>query len=215
MCRYAHAIYELRYRDFTYRDAGMYCSEYESGRGATSKAFKELISDSAEFDFNMEDIARFRDEFKTLIEKLSGIYLKMKNAEKLLEQEQKRQQRKVTDEAPPSLAAKIETKPVSASSERERSVDAPVNLETHMYGGSSNQEFMIDRVRASTSRTIGRKDKENFKDWMGSKLVLELGGPFDRLEYASGNHAVQEERHDYTAMEDKSQYDDSLNVLNI
>ena len=94
VCRYAHAVYELRHRNFTYADAGMYCTDDDDGRrGTTSKAFKELISDSAEFDFNMDDIARFREEFKTLIEKLSTIYLKMKNADKLLEQEQKRQLR--------------------------------------------------------------------------------------------------------------------------
>lgn len=48
-----------------------------------------LISDSAEFNFNMEDIARFRVEFKTLIERLSKIYHKFKRAEK----EQERQRR--------------------------------------------------------------------------------------------------------------------------
>lgn len=69
----------------------MYCEESDVTRGAASRAFHDLISDGAEFDFNMEDIARFREEFKTLIENLSDLFQKAKAAEKALEQEQKRQ----------------------------------------------------------------------------------------------------------------------------
>ena len=58
--------------------------------GSGSRAFKDLISDGAEFDFNMEDIARFREEFKRLIERLSALYQKMKIAEKMWEQEEQR-----------------------------------------------------------------------------------------------------------------------------
>jgi hypothetical protein len=99
VCRYAYAIYELRHRDFTYGDAGMYCEEGEVARGETSRAFHDLISDGAEFDFNMADIARFREEFKTLIERLTNMYKKVKDAEKVLELEQKRQRAASTDES--------------------------------------------------------------------------------------------------------------------
>ena len=93
VCRYAYAIYELRDRDFTYGDAGMHCENTEVITGLSSRAFQELISDGAEFDFNMDDIARFRDEFKTLIENLSRLYVKAKSAEKhaILEEKMKRQ----------------------------------------------------------------------------------------------------------------------------
>ena len=89
VCRYAYAIYELRHKDFTYGDAGMHCQEGGVARGPASRAFRELISDGAEFDFNMEDIIRFREELKTLIERLSPLYHKMKNAGKILDREQK------------------------------------------------------------------------------------------------------------------------------
>jgi len=80
VCRYAYAIYELRHRNFTYGDAGMYCEEGETNLGDSRRAFRTLISDGAEFDFDMKDIARFREEFKTLIERLSVVYMKWKNA---------------------------------------------------------------------------------------------------------------------------------------
>ena len=41
-------------------------------------AFKNLISNSEGFKFNMDDIARLRDEIRTLIENLSDIYGKWK-----------------------------------------------------------------------------------------------------------------------------------------
>jgi hypothetical protein len=93
VCRYAYAIYELRDRDFTYGDAGMHCETTEVKTGSSSRAFHELISDGAEFDFNMDDIARFREEFKTLIENLSRLYVTTKSAEKqaILEEKMKRQ----------------------------------------------------------------------------------------------------------------------------
>lgn len=80
VCRYAYAVYELRHRHFTYEDAGMYCEE--STQGAGQRAFYDLISDSAEFNFGMKDIARFRKEFKILIERLSKIYLRFKKKER-------------------------------------------------------------------------------------------------------------------------------------
>eukprot|EP00934_Nitzschia_sp_Nitz4_P002048 Nitzschia sp. Nitz4//scaffold80_size88189//71589//78338//NITZ4_005093-RA/size88189-processed-gene-0.64-mRNA-1//1//CDS//3329558648//2048//frame0 len=79
VCRYAYALYELRNRNFTFEDAGMYCDR--SSRSTSRSAFYDLISDSAEFQFGMDDIARFRDEFKMLIERLSEVYMSFKRSE--------------------------------------------------------------------------------------------------------------------------------------
>jgi Ulp1 family protease len=87
VCRYAYALYELRHREFTYGDAGMYCEEGGITRGSESRAFHDLVSGGPQFDFNMKDISRFREEFKTLIERLSVVYQKMKSAEKEPEHE--------------------------------------------------------------------------------------------------------------------------------
>lgn len=88
VCRYAYAIYELRSREFTFEDAGMHCGEDDLAVGSSRRnAFKELISDGVEFDFNMDDIARFREEFKTLVENLSRLYVKSKSTEPAVQAE--------------------------------------------------------------------------------------------------------------------------------
>jgi len=70
VCRYAYAIYQLRDRSFTYSDLN----------GGTP--FFDLITSGSEFDFNMDDIVRFREEFKTLLERLSELFVRRKREEK-------------------------------------------------------------------------------------------------------------------------------------
>jgi hypothetical protein len=79
VCRYAYAIYQLRQRGFTYSDAGLYCDSEEEKKSA---AFYHLITEGSEFDFDMDDISLFRDEFQTLIERLSEIHTRWKKEEK-------------------------------------------------------------------------------------------------------------------------------------
>ena len=189
----------------------MYCSEGESGKGVTSKAFKELISDSAEFDFDMEDIARFREEFKTLFEKLSGIYLKMKNAEKMLEQEQKRQQRKADTDQHGDSSAKLAVKSPKSSTIRsaltERAVD---NTATRETGG---QKLGIEHsVAAKTSPLVGCEEKDSVDSWSHSQstLVSELDRSRDLLVTGPETRRVHERNRIYDVMEvslpDQSQY---------
>jgi hypothetical protein len=64
----------------------MYCDPDDK---KTRQAFNHLITDGAEFDFDMSDIARFREEFKTLIERLSDIFLRLKKTEKAEQRELK------------------------------------------------------------------------------------------------------------------------------
>jgi hypothetical protein len=79
VCRYAYAIYQLRQRGFTYSDAGLCCDSEEEKKSA---AFYHLITEGSEFDFDMDDISLFRDEFQTLIERLSEIHTRWKKEEK-------------------------------------------------------------------------------------------------------------------------------------
>ena len=71
VCRYAYAIYQLRERNFTYADAGMYCDMDDE---RNQSGLYHLITLGASFDFNMDDIVRFREEFKTLLRRLSVVY---------------------------------------------------------------------------------------------------------------------------------------------
>jgi hypothetical protein len=82
VCRYAYAVYLLRHRSFSYRNINAF--------GERPKLrFQELITDSPEFSFAMPDIARIRNEMKTLIERLSGVYLPWKQEENRKEKEEK------------------------------------------------------------------------------------------------------------------------------
>lgn len=66
VCRYALAIYKLRNRSFTFRDVH------------GNSPFSRLVTGGAEFDFDMNDIVRFRGEFQKLIENLSLVWTKWK-----------------------------------------------------------------------------------------------------------------------------------------
>jgi len=66
VCRYALAIFKLRNRSFTFRDVH------------GNSPFSRLVTGGAEFDFDMDDIVRFRGEFQTLIENLSRVWTKWK-----------------------------------------------------------------------------------------------------------------------------------------
>jgi hypothetical protein len=63
-------MYKLRGRKFSYRDAGLI--------GEKPQPFKVLITESDEFEFGTDDISRIRDEFRTLLERLSVLYVKWK-----------------------------------------------------------------------------------------------------------------------------------------
>jgi Ulp1 family protease len=93
VCRYAYAVYLLRERSFSYREANAF------GERGNSR-FLELITDSPEFSFAMPDIARFRNELKTLIEMLSGVYTPWKQEENRKEREEKRVAKKRKAKAP-------------------------------------------------------------------------------------------------------------------
>ena len=90
VCRYASAIFKLRNRSFKYRDVD------------GNSPFSRVVTGGAEFDFDMDDIVRFRSEFQTLIERLSGVYSKWKRGgEKTIstnESEKKISDQEVNDE---------------------------------------------------------------------------------------------------------------------
>ena len=77
VCRYAYAVYQLRRRNFTYKDAGLRVDKQSKKKGA----FYQLITEGSEFQFDMRDIARFREEYKILIERLSEIFLQWRKSQ--------------------------------------------------------------------------------------------------------------------------------------
>ena len=90
VCRYAYALYLMRNRRITYAAAGL---ETSHDLLETRPYFRNLITDSPEFNFNLSDIGRVRDELKQLITNLSPKYFEAKAKEKL-EQDEKRKAKK-------------------------------------------------------------------------------------------------------------------------
>ena len=70
VCRYAYNLYTMRNEKFTRTDI--------------QDKFKHLITNGPAFQFTMDDIARIREEFKTLVDSLAELYLKFKREEKEL-----------------------------------------------------------------------------------------------------------------------------------
>ena len=176
VCRYAYAIYELRDRDFTYGDAGMHCENTDVITGSSSRAFKELISDGAEFDFNMDDIARFRDEFKTLIENLSRLYVKAKSAEKQAMFEEKMQRQAAAakdmasgerDDETPTIKA---CEPIEGSDEESpveivpgRAVSVPVIAVSNEKENRKDAEVLKDSTAIGGTCNIQSSDEDIIK----------------------------------------------------
>ena len=83
VCRYAYNLYMMRHLKFTWVDF--------------IERFKSMITRGPAFQFDMEDIARIREEIGTLINKLSEIYLAMKAEEKKEKKKSKRQAMKSSE----------------------------------------------------------------------------------------------------------------------
>ena len=79
LCRFAYALYQLRFHIFTYVDAGLDRTSKDKSK-SKNKPFYRVITKGAEFDFNKNDMPRIREEFKTLIERLSALFLRAKQA---------------------------------------------------------------------------------------------------------------------------------------
>lgn len=99
VCRYALAMFQLRHKRFTRREAGLEPlgdepSTPRSQRRSQSRAFEELITNGHAFDFDVEDIQRIRQEFKTLIQNLQPLYDAVKKNRIKAEEDKKRARRR-------------------------------------------------------------------------------------------------------------------------
>ena len=93
-------MYQLRHRNFTYAEAGV----GRTDRRADQRPFEGLITDSEEFDFDMKDIARIRQDIRTLIERLSQMYSYWKKKKDLAEKEARLEEKARLSEASKSDA---------------------------------------------------------------------------------------------------------------
>jgi hypothetical protein len=104
-------MYELRHRNFSYAEAGLDPADMKAGK----RPFGGLITDSPEFEFDMEDIARIREEIRRLIERLSHCYTFWKKTKEKAEKEARLEEKalneasksdaKISNDPPESVAA--------------------------------------------------------------------------------------------------------------
>jgi sugar-specific transcriptional regulator TrmB len=104
-------MYQLRRRNFTYAESGLDPADMKAGK----RPFGGLITDSPEFEFDMEDIARIREEIRRLIERLSHCYTFWKKTKEKAEKEARLEEKalneanksdaKISNDPPESVAA--------------------------------------------------------------------------------------------------------------
>jgi hypothetical protein len=88
VCRYVFAIYKLRKKVFSYGEVGYSRPE------KPARLFRDLITESDEFDFDAADISRIRLNFRELLERLSVLYDRWKEADTLQRKAIKNQRKK-------------------------------------------------------------------------------------------------------------------------
>ena len=108
VCRYAFAMFQLRHKEFSRRDAGLEPLDGDQlrsrrQRGTRTKAFANLITNGNEFDFDVEDIQRIRRDFKTLIKKLHPLYQEVKDNKMKAEKQEKKARRRRRQKATKDL----------------------------------------------------------------------------------------------------------------
>jgi hypothetical protein len=106
-------MYQLRHRNFSYAEAGLDPADMKAGK----RPFGGLITDSPEFEFDMEDIARIREEIRRLIERLSHLYTFWKKTEEETEKKARLEEKalneasksdaKISKDPPESVAANV------------------------------------------------------------------------------------------------------------
>ena len=130
VCRYAYGLYLMRNKRITYRTAGV---------EDKPPYLCDLISKSPEFDFDMEDIARVREELKKLIQNLSSGYLEVK-AKEDAERDEKRKAKKrklMADAAAEAASADIKDGEETKDDEEEKKSE---EFNAEAKGGAVDQD---------------------------------------------------------------------------
>ena len=185
VCRYAYGLYLLRNHVITYGDLGN-----------SKRPFRELITNSEEFDFDSEDIVRLRGVLKILIGRLSTMYLKWKKAKdeqekadaakkpaacrRLLQETKENstagdEQGKTESENPSQLISQAAPDEPVAGPEESRSEAAPndpmVGLEESVSQGTPD-EPMVD-VEASVSQATNDEPMVDIEESIGQAAYDE------------------------------------------
>ena len=155
-------MYQLRHRNFTHAEAGI--GRFD--RKAFARPFEDLITDSPEFDFDMEGIARIRQDIRTLIERLSHMYTFWKKKKDLDEKKARLEEKARLSEASKSEANVSESHSESVAANEQKG-----NLKTSVV--QDVEERRISSPGGSSLRTGGAENSDNVAQ-RGDSMAKEI-----------------------------------------
>jgi hypothetical protein len=127
VCRYAYAMKKLSHLDFTYKETDFHFSSRQSRNFC-----KSIFSNP--FNFGMDDIAAIREDLKTLIHRLSDIFIPWKKEQRRKEKVE-RLQKRIPSKENPIDKSNFNAKSCSSQNSRQRGDDDEAGL-TRKVGAS-------------------------------------------------------------------------------
>jgi hypothetical protein len=191
----------LKLRDclFSYKDIPLTRKDGKVIHTRANPPFRDLITQSDEFDFGMNDIARIREEIRTLIEKLSDHYVEWKKEKDNADREEKKAEKAAklaakkdkeseetaeqpVDKAKAVDASKIIAKPEARKDDQETAETSNLDEveKRSKKGKEAKQEEEAKREPPAKPRvTTGDEEKENNADLLSSQKLAgkERGNP--------------------------------------
>ena len=172
VCRYALAMFQLRHMRFTRREAGLEPlgdepSTPRSQRRSQSRAFEEFITNGHAFDFDVEDIQRIRQDFKTLIQNLHPLYDAVKKVKIKVEEDKKRARRRQKAEATRALEYErsLQERDNGAKSSFEKAPTSNGQAPNEMSDSSSKENCIpSNKAQDDLEQTIQKPNAEARSD---------------------------------------------------
>lgn len=165
VCRYAYGFLCIRSKTFSYRDAGIAEVTNEMHRSHKS-LFRKSITEDKAFVFGMEDIDRIREEMKTLIKRLSNIYIPF-------QQEQDRQKKE--DRKARKLAKQ------KADEELKENTEADTNIVVH------NPAEAVDSASSAASQKPAAQPTDGADSLSSSESQKPAAQPTESTGAADSN----------------------------
>lgn len=196
-------MFQLRHKRFTRHDAGLEqlmgdspIATRRTQRATPSGPFVNLITNGHAFDFDVEDIQRIRQDFKTLIRNLHPLYKAAKLVNIEAEKERKRARKKIKTEATRAL-------------ELERSMQEPSTAaKSSSENGGSKDETPTEMSDSSSKENCVPRDKT-----MTQKPNTEATRQGEARDLSTSEGMKQQRLPE--SDQDEEIYNESENCLNI
>jgi hypothetical protein len=197
LCRFAYGMYQLRDREFTCAEAGL-----EEGGGP----FRELITRSEAFKFDLDDFARFRTDVKTLIDRLTALFDQHMQVNSLFEEKAMQRGRSLASEEDfsyefdPDYSVGSDTSPSHTGTDYNESVKWTIGDPEAWAACDSDIAFAKCLTRQSTASYLERavaglsqKMEAGLRPYLWTKTACNYFGyiPNEAPEVDRTNHPDQ------------------------